>query len=565
MDDRDLEEILRNIPESLRLIVGDLESPNDEGLGMSEAIVEGRCIGASDGSLKKGFQHQQGAHGYALRENGSGGPDIKGYDQSPESAEMSSLTTEHYGLIGLLTILHILCKKYRLRREECFDEVKIYIDNKTVVERCKKEQDLINLSDYSVPDQDLWSLTTELLKKMPIKVEVRWVRGHQDENRYGEKIHGPFSKEVQMNILVDELAGRRMGRDNNTKIKRPTFKSTVISLYDKDEIYITDVRKHMVEKVNGKRMIDYYKKLRGWKEADLKNIQWEGINGMLKKATPMRRIKLVKLVHNWQNTGKQKGKIRDARLKINSDNPLQPTIEEEGCHLCPEGCKEIENDQHYLHCKQELAVQARNKSIKKVIRRLRALRTSDHIIGLIGHILKAISNREEVIFDLEEMKIDEGSWLAKAVDGQQKIGWMAMCQGFFHKGWAVSQAGYYKRLGLKTRYYNIGSWKSMMSTIMGDYSLECWERRNKSIHGDNKAESRTKKLKKLRQQVGKLYRKKTELQGTNYNDIFKMPKVKRQNMGIQATTLWIDMAEEALRMHRENATKNTIHQWLQSR
>ena len=78
---------------------------------------------------------------------------------------MSSLTTEHYGLIGLLTILHILCKKYRLRREECFDEVKIYIDNKTVVERCKKEQDLINLSDYSVPDQDLWSLTTELLKK----------------------------------------------------------------------------------------------------------------------------------------------------------------------------------------------------------------------------------------------------------------------------------------------------------------------------------------------------------------------------------------------------------------
>ena len=119
---------------------------------------------------------------------------------------------------------------------------------------------------------------------MPIRVEIRWVRGHQDENRYGKKIHGTFIREVQMNILVDELAGRGMGSNNKTKIIRPTFKSTVISLYDTYDVYITDVRKLMIEKVNGKRMIEYYKKRRGWKENDLKNIQWEVINGMLKKS-----------------------------------------------------------------------------------------------------------------------------------------------------------------------------------------------------------------------------------------------------------------------------------------
>ena len=88
----------------------------------------------------------------------------------------------------------------------------------------------------------------------------------------------------------------------------------MISLYNDEDVYITDVRKHMVEKVNGKRIIDYYEKRRGWKKNEIRNIQWEGVNGMLKKASPMKRIKYVKLLHNWQNTGKQKGRIRDSSL-----------------------------------------------------------------------------------------------------------------------------------------------------------------------------------------------------------------------------------------------------------
>ena len=67
-----------------------------------------------------------------------------------------------------------------------------------MVNRCNKKQVLINLSDYSVPDQDLWSITSELIGKLPIDIEIRWVRGHQNENRLGEIIHGPFLQEVQM-------------------------------------------------------------------------------------------------------------------------------------------------------------------------------------------------------------------------------------------------------------------------------------------------------------------------------------------------------------------------------
>ena len=255
---------MQKIPVPLRDMVGTIELPLDEGLAMSEAIVDGRCIGASDGSLIRKFQKQEGAHGYALREYGRENDDIIGYGPSPTSDDMSSMTTEHFGLIGLLVTLHMMCLKYSLYQEECFDSVLIYVDNKTVVERCNKKQVLINLSDYSVPDQDLWALTTELLEKMPIRVEIIWLRGHQDENRHGNKIHGPFPKEVQMNILVDELAGRGLDSERDNQQKRPTFKNTAISVYSRKNVYISDIQKYMVEKVNGKRLQEYYEVKRGW-------------------------------------------------------------------------------------------------------------------------------------------------------------------------------------------------------------------------------------------------------------------------------------------------------------
>ena len=101
--------------------------------------------------------------------------DIKGYGPSPDSDCMSSLTTEHYGLLGLLVVLHVICKMHLLTKDECFNSVIIWIDYKTVVERSTKKQEVINTSDYAVPEQDMWAITTELIKKMPIELEIRWI------------------------------------------------------------------------------------------------------------------------------------------------------------------------------------------------------------------------------------------------------------------------------------------------------------------------------------------------------------------------------------------------------
>ena len=60
--------MINKLSESLKIMIGKMEVLEDEGLRTSETIVDGSCIGASDGSLMKGFQCQRGSHRYTLRE-----------------------------------------------------------------------------------------------------------------------------------------------------------------------------------------------------------------------------------------------------------------------------------------------------------------------------------------------------------------------------------------------------------------------------------------------------------------------------------------------------------------
>ena len=57
VDEENMETLIEVLPESLRCIIGDILLPEDGGLAISEAIVEGICIGISDGSLVKDFRN----------------------------------------------------------------------------------------------------------------------------------------------------------------------------------------------------------------------------------------------------------------------------------------------------------------------------------------------------------------------------------------------------------------------------------------------------------------------------------------------------------------------------
>ena len=555
-------DMLLQLPPSLKNMVGKCAIPDDDGLSISESIVAGRCMGASDGSLLRSYSRTIGSHGFALRDMDREQMGIDGWGLSPSSDDMSSMTTEHYGLLGIIILLHVLCRKYQLTEDECFDAVVIVIDNKTVVSRANEAQTLVNLSDYAVPDQDLWAMTTELITKLPIRVSIEWVKGHQDVNSFGEKINGPFSREVMMNVLVDKLAKRGMDEGEGMQVKKHTLSTAAISLHDKNSVQIKNLRKYMLRERNGAAMLQYHMERKDWSKELLGEIEWEGIDSMMRGASPLRRTKLVKLLNDWQNIGSQKRKIRDSRLKVDSDNPEEATSEERLCHLCPDGCNEEEKILHYLECPANHAIERRRASIVTVLRRLKKLRTYEGITSMIGHILNKISKREDMDFEWEYLHLDGDMSMIMALTGQEKIGWTRLCQGYYHKEWSTIQARHYRRIGLNTRTHNIKRWKKMFSTILADYCLEGWQMRNETLHGKERVTNRRIQLESIRKKIKDAYTKKESMRGDPNFKIFDMPSNKRLQMGIQSSTIWVGMAEEAIRLNRENAIKNTIDHWL---
>ena len=291
-------------------------------------------------------------------------------------------------------------------------------------------------------------------------------------------------------------------------------------------------------------------------------IEWEGIEKMMNNAPPMRRTKIMQLLHNWQNTGRQKGKFRDARLRLQSDEPLEPTLEEVDCQKCPEGCDEEENELHFLECPKEHTRLRRKECIKKVLQKLKKIRTYEGIMSHVGKILNSISNREVMELDWDEIHRDGDMSLGIALMGQEEIGWDRMCQGYYHKAWTTVQGKYYRRMGKNSKFLNIGRWKKMFSTILVEYSLDCWRLRNETIHGKERDESRKKQLDTIKKQIKNLYSQKETLKGTTQYRIYDMPQKKRLGMGIQSSRIWVGMAEEVLKLHREKSTLNTIDHWL---
>ena len=284
---------------------------------------------------------------------------------------------------------------------------------------------------------------------------------------------------------------------------------------------------------------------------------------MMKATNPTRRTKIVQLMNNWQNTGDQKGKMRDARLKTLSEEPIEPDEEDRVCHMCPAGCREVEKSMHYLHCPVEKLIRARKELAIKVIRQLKVIGSYEGITTMIGKILKQINLRDETPFEIDELSSDGELSLKRTIVGQEKIGWKELCQGYCHKGWSIVQNRYYRWMGIDTKTMNITRWKKRFVTILGEYSLECWRLRNEILHGKDQEESSKIQLKKMRKKARLLYGKKEEIRGTKNYRIFEMPLYKRLRFGIQSITLWVGMAEEVLKLHRENATRRTIHTWLQ--
>ena len=334
--------ICSTLPTVWKQILGNIKCPSDDGAELAKQISLGQSIGASDGSLITMNDEEYGGHAYSLNVWGSDEHSIIGYAPTPRSTEMTSLTTELYGLIATTLVVYIVCQKYNITTKVT---VPLTSDNEQGVKMGQEWKVPINISETTVHEYDLWRLLWQLTLEVNIKIQFQWVKSHQDTNKAGDKVFGPFTRPVQLNISMDELAKQATNAAKVTMTIQPVYSTTALGFFAPNGLLVDNIRDYFQYAITAPPMIEYLMKKNNWTIEKIQWINWKDIESALNTYKPFYRTRMAQLMHDWQHTGD--------RIQLMN----------EGKADCPTQCGQCETKLHYLQCPDNSVRVERRKAL----------------------------------------------------------------------------------------------------------------------------------------------------------------------------------------------------------
>ena len=476
--------------------------------------------------------------------------------------KMTSQTAEHYGAIsGLLLILILITGEKKKYKEK--PTVQFWIDNAEVLIRLKRAKEpKITLKQYSIQDYTHSEMMTKLasLLQQCITIKFLKVKSHQEPN-------ATQSIEVKMNEQADRIAN-----EIRTTFIGPIHRR-LPSPYD--GIYIETINKtktndihHWIrERIKGDEINTYLMKRNHWKKNILETIALQSLGTCIKSYKQDKQLALLQLIHNWQNTGRQKQKFLQSRI-----DQQQRQMQEAELKLlkkeiiqiaqCPMRCGKVENHLHYLECEHTETRQKRTVLINK----MKANLTAKNVYGpIISYMVNGLLWKEEQKKYQYKIRMTRADYVIdKALAEQYDIGWKNIRRGLISKNWIIAQQLHIDD-SKATEKYDWG--KTIIEQVL-IVSWEMWIWRNKVLHGPSKTDTENEKRELLLQKVDHYFDRLKNITNTTTTDtieifgtnrgIMKNKIKKRDNDWIEA---WIKIAEEMV-VKMEKRDTNTIDKWI---
>ena len=560
-----LQDIVQRLPTSMIQLLGTVTYPLDNGAAIASHIINGTAKSASDGSVIHTFTQLYGGYAATLQPEHDDTHAFTQYAPCPHSSNLSSTTTEIYGYIAAVILLHVVCISHGITEGACT----IYIDNQTAGKRGEEDLYLQNIGDFLISDYDISALLRQMKKALRPSMTYQWVNSHQDELPTGEPIHGPFLRPVQMNRMVDVLAATGRNQAALGIVNKPIYSTTGLQLYAHNGMAIDDFGQHLVETHNGTELHRYYLERRGWTTAHLATIDWEALSLFLTATPHTRRMKIAQLQHGWQNTGYQK--LQFLRSKLQGDEPDHATMSDHEVY-CPHSCGQIEHRLHYMRCTNNAMQDKRTKLRTSMLLRLNRKRTDPQLLSILSNILIALDDHREPHFHDEWVRDGTHPDLTQLIKLQSELGWDALWQGFLVHNWSTIQQRYIKQNHLIYQpiihgkklptHDTIEVWKRYLAKELVTYTMDCWQYRNDTLHAAEEQATTKHHRQCLIATVRTLYEDSRSLTRDKDKKFFRMPcrlRVRQHTSGLQT---WADTVGLIISNHRERTTRDTIDRYL---
>lgn len=476
---------LANLHEDARWAIERLHI-TDEGLTIADAIRSSCCIAVSDGSFFPGI----GTAAFTVQGHTARGM-IDGECITPGYAEdQSAYRSEVSGLYAISVVVWLVCQHYQ-------------ITDGTVEVGCDGESALLDTMDlYRQLDAkkkhfDLILATREVMASCSVKWKFRHVYGHQD--RDGREL----DRWATLNCDMDEHAkayARELYRDGIPIEQRQVriFKEPW-PLWIEGRKASSDIGPLIKDQVDGKPLLQYWKKKGKLGIADPSEIDWKGIERAMASSPLSRRIWVSKAVSTCMATRKN---TKRWKMSENSN--------------CPFCNAEDEDVSHVWKCPAPAVSIAWDESLAKLAIWMREQETSDDIIEAICSGLRHWRNNsrprhlspildaimEEQGFhgwnEILEGRARRGVLIASLMTQQNRIGWEAFLEGRPAIGWQLAQERHYRSI---PRCMKTGRrWITALIKKLWDTAWSLWDHRNRILHDSEMSVARQELTNRIREQ-----------------------------------------------------------------
>ena len=505
---------------------------------LANAIETGDLITVSDASIGT---RCRAALSYILSTRDLRGT-LKGsapVDCNPDDIE--STRAEIYGSIAIHTILQVVSNVFAISS----GEVAVYCNNKDALCKNKIVPDEISFPRFFRPNVDTKLQIQELRQSLkPIHILPVHIKGHQDDDSQFDIDTAPLS--VRLNIEVDEASKEFLKTDQGPFEPRPTQQRLPCLrayLSVNDEPIYNNIDYHVKLNYFGARLEERFMMKTALSRDSICKIHWLAIERAFRKLPLQEKLATFNLLHNKWNTN----------MKIASWDAMKDPL----CQRCT---TIEETTSHIFQCKSIHATNTHKNAMKKLKCALRRAQTAPIIQrAIVQCVEKNRKGYEDLLFRDIIVPENQKELATKVFRNQERLGSMALLQGFLSTDWSVMQNVYN---GTKDILDYQTDWMAKVIRALWTYSLTMWKDRCSYIHGPDTHVKGSKRRRELLNLIEKEL-DRTKLFGDH--EICQLRKKNNMKGTSTATTsaleIWLgmirDVKESSIMRKRETRITTT--------
>ena len=369
---------------------------------------------------------------------------------------LASDRAELMAILSILTKLPILYSQLHIPYPS--SRLHIYSDSEVALKLIKNTIQLQKFSSTFTNNADIIFEIHHIIRHSPLQYSFHHIKSHQDDHLPTANL----SVHAQINIQADTIADHQYLRPiSEHHVKMPHLPAQIVSFSSSQHRLTNNTLDELIRIHRDSATESTISEQWNLPPSVLQTIDWHGLRKTFTSQPPF-STSLSKTLHTQWDTQARKRSWKQSNTDI--------------CPLCH---SEAETCQHVLKCPHTTLRQARNDSIRDVIKSLRSIQTAPIILRRIEYLFRKW-NADQRIGSFSSKPSPLHRLMKSAFRSQKTIGIFNFFRGIVSTQWSAVQREYCRLNKFRFRL----TWSSRLISALLKHAHLMWTSRCRLVHLD---------------------------------------------------------------------------------